>query len=339
MTKTLKKIIPLLVLTGTTLMPGCSMYSSKADTLENIVGFYELDVWSARREVDDEETYDRKAEEGTVAYFTIDKDGYAYYGFKDNNTDAWVKPAFATFKKDDDEPELFKAVSIKGKVDTVYAWEKKVGCLDEPIMGFKRQEIVVEERSFPFADKKEMVSTLSYTIPWHSYNIYNPPKVQKYQYVSYKRISDATGYSVINDKLGTNYSPKFPYEMEGMHGRLVYRCQYNEGQNGSTKGPYEYAILDLDSYANGKIKLYYSLAANPGQQVEDIEVTVHEKGKSVKATIFGRTFYSNGLGFETSQTSGEYSETDAINWESFSHFTYNYDATLEDLIAQEKAIE
>ena len=76
--KTLKKIIPFILLASTATMSGCSMYSSKADTLENIVGFYELEIWKGKHEASDEDPYDRKAEEGTVAYFTIDKDGYAY---------------------------------------------------------------------------------------------------------------------------------------------------------------------------------------------------------------------------------------------------------------------
>ena len=81
---------------------------------------------------------------------------------------------FATFTHDDEKPELYSAVEIKGTNQTVYAWEKKVGCLAEPTMGFK-------------AEKKK--STLSYTIPWFEYTIYNPHKIQKYQYVCYKKIS------------------------------------------------------------------------------------------------------------------------------------------------------
>lgn len=337
MKNTLRRIIPLILVAGTTAMSGCSMYTSKADTLENIVGFYELDVWSGKHESTDEQTYDRKAEEGTVAYFTIDKDGYCYYGFKNKDTEPWVKRAFATYLHDDDKPELYKAVTINGNVPTVYAWEKTVGCMAEPTMGFKRQEVVVEKKTWPFKDKTEMVSTLSYTIPWHEYTWYNPHKIQKYQYVSYKRISDATGYEVINQKLGTNYSPTLPYEMEGMKGRLVYRVQYKQDQSGSIKGSYEYAVIDLDSYANGKVKLYYSLAANPGQQVLDIQMEMNEVGKSMKCNIFGKTFVTNGVGLETQVDAPEYAE-DIINWETFGHAEYSYEATLDEVIAGEKAI-
>ena len=334
MKKAFKKIIPFVLLVGTATMSGCSMYSSVADTLENIVGFYELEVWSGKHEATDEETYDRKAEEGTVAYFTIDKDGYAYYGFKDNNTEPWVKPAFARYTRDDDKPELFKAVTIEGKGPTVYAWEKHVGCMKESPMGFKRQEIKTGNGIFK---KTEMKSTLAYTIPWHEYTWYNPHKIQKYQYVQYKRISDATGYAVINEKLGTNYQQKLPYEMEGMSGRLVYRVQYKDEQTGSVKGIYEYAILDLDSYANGKVKLYYSLAENPGQHVEEIALTVKEAGVSMQGTIFGRTYWTNGIGLETDYST-PYTEEEPYNWSSFSHAEYSLDASLEELITAEKAI-
>ena len=334
MNKTLKKIIPLMLLSATATMSGCSMYSSKADTLENIVGFYELEIWKGKHEATDEEPYDRKAEEGTVAYFTIDKNGYAYYGFKDNNTEAWVKPAFAHYTADDEKEGLYKAVTIEGKVPTVYAWEKRVGCMDESPMGFKRQEIKTGNGIFK---KKEMVSTLAYTIPWHEYTWYTPHKIQKYQYVQYKRISGDTGYAVINEKLGTNYSQKLPYEMEGMSGRLVYRVQYKDGQSGSVKGVYEYAVIDLDSYSNGKVKLYYALAADHVEHEEEITLTVREPGQSMQGTIFGKTYRTNGVGLET-EYSTPYTEEEPINWSSFSHAEYSLETSLADIIAAEKLV-
>ena len=123
-----------------------------------------------------------------------------------------------------------------------------------------------------------------------------------------------------------------------MQGRLVYRCQYKDGQTGSQKGLYEYAVIDLDTYANGKVKLYYSLAANPGQQIIDVDLSINEAGRSMKGTIFGRTFYSNGVGFETKYNE-EYTEEEAINWESFSHSSYTFEASLDEVIAGEKALD
>ena len=328
--KTLKKIIPFILLASTATMSGCSMYSSKADTLENIVGFYELEIWKGKHEASDEDPYDRKAEEGTVAYFTIDKDGYAYYGFKDNKTEAWVKPAFATYKHDDDEPELYEAVTIEGKVDTVYAWEKHVGCLDESPMGFKRQEIKTGDGMFK---KKEMVSTLSYTIPWHSYNIYNPPKVQKYQYVQYRRISDATGYAVINEKLGTNFSMTVPYEIYGLSGRWVYRCQPKEGGGLDSRGDFEYAILDLDSYSNGNLTVTYSLKASPGRQTTTAKVSVNEKGRSYIITFRDKAFNGTGIGCSTDQST--YGAESKVLDESFSTF-YSANLSVDEIIELER---
>ena len=103
MKKTLIKIIPLLL--GTTLVVGCSStYSSKSDKKENFVGLYELDVYKSKRESSEEEPYDRKTEEGITAYFTIDLDGYGYYGYKDNANPARVDQVFWTFVEDEEQP-------------------------------------------------------------------------------------------------------------------------------------------------------------------------------------------------------------------------------------------
>lgn len=333
MKKTLRKIIPALLIVGTATMSGCSMYSSKADKLENIVGFYELVKWDAKRESAQEDAYDRKAEEGTVAYFTIDADGYSYYGFKDNDTEAWVKPAFTTYTKDDDEPELYKAATLKGKVGTVYAGDKRVGCLDEPVMGFRRQEVKTGEGIFK---KKEMVSTLSYTIPWSEWTILHQHTVQKYQYVQYKRISGDTGYQVINEKLGTNFSMNVPYEIYGLNGRWVYRCQVKEGSGLDNKGDFEYAILDMDSYSNGNLTVTYSLKAEPGKKTTTAKVSVNEKGRSYIITFRDKAFNGTGVGCSTDQST--YGEEDKLIDESFSTF-YSADLSVDEIIALETASE
>lgn len=253
MKKTLRNIIPLFLL-GATAMSGCgSVYSSKADTKENMIGCYELEIYQAKKESAEEEPYDRKAEEGIVACFTIDADGYGYYGYKDKNTDARVDQVFGTFTPDDEKPELFKALSLKGTNQTIYMWEKKVGCLDEPPMGFR-------------AEKSK--TTFSYTIPWFEYTIYNPHKIQKYQYVSYKKVSEETGYAPINEIMGTSYKPDRPYEMKYMNkGYYVYRCESKEGTGIGPRGNFEYAILDMNKFENNKLKLIYSEAAAPEQRL------------------------------------------------------------------------
>ena len=316
MNKILRKIIPLFVLVST-LPAGCSVYTSKPDKKENIVGLYELDVYSSKKESSDEEPYDRKQEEGISAYFTIDMDGYGYYGYKDNNTPARVDQVFSKFVPDDEQPELFKAISMKGTDQTVYMWDKKVGCLDEPTMGFR-------------ADKND--STLSYTINWYEHTLYNPPKIQKYQYVCYKKISDETGYEAINRLLGTSFSPRVPYEMKYMHpGYYPYRCSSKEGTGIGTKGIYEYALLDMNNYHDGKLTIYYSEAADPGQKTTEVTVSIKEVGLNVSFMFNGKEFVSVNSSFGTA-----YSEESDITSESFTRW-YSDELTLDEVIALETA--
>lgn len=314
MKKIVKYSLPLLLLASIT-ASGCSSYTSKADTKENIVGLYELEIYQSKKESPEEDPYDRKAEEGIFAYFTVDMDGYGYYGYKDNKTSAWIKPVFSKFVVDDDKPELFKAIELNGSSETVYMWDKKVGCLDEPTMGFR-------------AEKKK--STLSYTISWHEYTIYKPHKIQKYQYVCYKKLSDETGYASINKLLGTSYTPDKPYEMRNMtKGYYPYRCQSKEGSGIGSKGIYEYALLDLNSFKDNKMNVIYSEAANPGQKTKEVTISVKEKGVSVAFTFNDKEFVSNGSSFSTA-----FSEESDIQQESFTRW-YSDELTLEEVIAQE----
>ena len=329
--KNLRKIIPLTLLGISALAAtGCSMYSSKADTKENMIGLYELDIYQSKRESADEDPYDRKAEEGIVAYFTLDENGYGYYGYKDNETAPRVDSVFSTFVVDDDEPELFKAIEMKGTNETVYAWEKKVGCLAEPTMGFRRQEVKTGNGIFK---KTEMVSTFSYTIPWHEYNWYTPHKIQKYQYVSYKKISNDTGYQKINELLGTSYTPDKPYEMKSMYpGYYPYRANLKESDMSGYVPLYEYCFLDMNSYANGKLDIIYSLKEQSGQTRIKVDVSVNEMGKNVAFTFNDKKFVSSAAAFESGLE--DHIDDPYINSESFIRW-YSDDATLEEVIAQE----
>ena len=316
MKKTLIKIIPLLL--GTTLVVGCSStYSSKSDKKENFVGLYELDVYKSKHESSEEEPYDRKAEEGITAYFTIDLDGYGYYGYKDNASPARVDQVFWTFVEDEEQPGLFKGASMKGTDKQIYAWENKVGSLLEPTMGFRSEK---------------NITTLSYTIPWFEYTIYNPHKIQKYQYVSYKKISNDTGYEKINELLGTTFTPTRPYEMKYMaKGYYPYRCDAKEGTGIGSKGIYEYALLDMNNYHDGKLNIIYSLADDPGQKTTEVSISIKEKGKNVAFIYNEQEFTSNGSAFTT-----PFDETKDIKSESFVMW-YSAELSLEEVIAQETA--
>lgn len=324
MKRTFKKIIPVMLLTG--MLAGCSSYNSKPGKLEDLVGTYELSVYKMKHNPDDEDTYDRKAEIGAVAYFTVDSDGYGFYGYKDNETAARVDQVFSTFTYDEEKTNLVKAISLGDGVTSKYYSEKKVGCLDEPPMGFRDGLL-----------KK----TLSYTL--HSGTMWDGKKTPiEYQYVEYKKISKETSLNKINELMGTNVKFDRPYEMKAMKGYAVYRCQASAGHESevSDRGIYEYAVLDLNTYVNGKLNFYYSLKSNPGQQVKQLSVSVNEKGRSVKLEGLDKVYYSESSGsslplggFATKWE--EYTDSDLINHEWFTLY-YGSQSTLDEIIEQER---
>jgi len=322
--KTLKKIIPFMVITG--FLTGCSSYNAKPGKLEHLVGTYELSVYKMRHNPDDTDTYDRKAEIGAVAYFSIDKDGYGFYAYKDNETAARVDQVFSTFTYDDEKPELIEAIKLSDGLTHKYYSEKMVGCLDEPPMGFRDQLL-----------KK----TLSYTL--HQGKMWDKDGTPiPYQYAEYKRISEDSSLAKINSLMGTSASFNRPYEMKALKGYSVYRAQVREGHQGEIgdRGIYEYAVLDLNNISNGKANLYYSLLASPGRQVKALDISVNEKGKSVKVEGLGKVFYSEGTGY-TLPIGGfatkweEYAESDPLTNEWFSTY-YGQDLSLEEVIEQER---
>ena len=79
----LKKIIPLLVLSS--LLAGCSTYSSKPGKKTHLIGTYQLVEYKMKHEdavqtegENEDNTYDKQAEIGAIAYFSVDADGYGY---------------------------------------------------------------------------------------------------------------------------------------------------------------------------------------------------------------------------------------------------------------------
>ena len=338
--KTLRKIIPFIFLAASAFTTtGCSMYHSKADKKENFVGFYVLERYQSKHAKTDEETYDRMADEGIVACFTLDINGYGYYGYKSKTTEAWVKPVYSTYVQDDEDPSLYKAIHLTDNLKKVYAWDWKVGDLYEPTMGFVSQERVVKDRPWPLPDKKETVTTLSYTIPWHTYTIYNPDKEQIYQDVSYRKMSDSTDYKQINQLLGTSFVPNKPMEMGGTHGFYTYSYSLKSDVSQDTfEAPYEYVILDTESYSNGKMNLYYSENSNPGKKVAQVSVAITTPGSGYKVTWGEKEFFgsiSNSSEYTCvtwlNTDSTAYGEEDPYQGETFAPY-FGEGATLEDVI-------
>ena len=321
MNKTLKKIIPMLLMVGT--VSGCSSYSSKPGKLENLVGTYELVTYQMKKDDSnpDEEPYDHKAEIGCSAYFSVDSEGYGYYGYKDNDTAARVDSVFSTFTYDDEKPELVKALVMSDGITDKKANEQKVGCLDESPMGF-RDDLL----------KK----TLNYTL--HSgHMMFQPEKKIKYQHVVYKKVSSEASLKKVNELLGTSLSFNKPHEMKRCKGFMIYSCSYKDGMGHEPNGAYDYAILDMESYSNGKLDLHFALKEDHIRHDVKVDTAILEKGKSFTATIFGKTFtclgdYKN-LGGWLYGNYEQYENEELLNSESFSPY-FGSSTTLNELITE-----
>jgi len=320
--KTLKKVIPFAILLASAFSTtGCSMYSSKADEKKYFIGTYVLDEYKAKHSAEEEEAYDKKEEEGIFACFTVADDGYGYYGYKDKKTEAYVVPVYSSFIADEEKEGLFKAIILKDGVRDVRDPQRVVGCGDEPTLGFKRFEKVVEERQWPLPDKKETVTTLAWTIP-HYVNPFDKKEEIQYSYACYKKVSEDVGYKKINELLGTSYTPTKPYELGNLSG-FGYYCYSKKDSASEYVSPYEYAVIDYDSYSNGKYTLYYSETATPGKKSIQVPVTITEPG-CFKVTMLGKEYLANGsaqkLPTSLSVASTAYSEEDILNSEWFTNY-------------------
>jgi len=323
MKKTLKKFIPLLITAGT--LVSCSVHSSKPGPLKDLVGLYELEVYNKKHDPSDTDVYDYKAEIKAKAYFTIDKDGYGFYGYKDKNTKARVDQVFSTFtydSKNEDHPDYITSVSMNDGVTKKMAWEKAAGCLDENPLGFHDTTV-----------KKY----LEYMIPYHKYTWYKPAKIEEYQYVQYKRISDKGGLKEINNLMGTNVSFKRPFEMKSVGRFLYYCCSPNEGQETKKFGIYDYVVIDTETYSNGKVKLYYALTEDHEAHIVDVPVTIVEKGHSFSIRILGKDY--KGVIAQEIKNSGiqvtgyEYTSEDPYISENFASYM-GQQTTINNVIAE-----
>lgn len=287
MKTTIKKIIPLLVLAGT--LAGCSMYGSKPGPVEDLVGLYELEMIKKKHNVDDKDTYDYMSEIGAKAYFTINKDGYGYYGYKDKNSKARVDQVFSIFgyngddeTYEEDHPEYVKSIVLTDGLKDIAKKDSEVGCLSEPVLGF--HDTITKK-------------FLEYTIPYYKGSI-NKKYIQYYQYVQYKKIGDDTSLKKINSLMGTSAKFVRPYEMKAMTRFMVYSCNHNSqfDEDVNPYGYYDYAFLDVDSYKNGYIKFYYREAGESVDQVVNARVTVKEKGHSVNVHVLDKDFVNESAG-------------------------------------------
>jgi hypothetical protein len=168
--------------------------------------------------------------------------------------------------------------------------------------------------------------------------LFDKDAIIHYQYVKYKRIDKNGDLNKINQLMGTNVTFQKPYEMKAISGLHVYRCQPKDGTGGNIRGIYEYAIIDFDSYNNGQVTMYYSLAANKGLQTKQLTISVLEKGSSLKMEGLDKTYYASpsgsGLPIAFSTKYEDYTEADPITNEQF--YKEYSNISLEDLIDNER---
>lgn len=327
MKTTIKRIIPLLVMTGT--LVGCSAHGYKPGPVEDLVGLYELEIIKKKHNVDDQDTYDYKSEIKAKAYFTINKDGYGYYGYKDKNTPARVDQVFSNFEYDTDDeahPDYVESISMTDGITHKMGYEKEAGCLDEPPLGFHDTAL-----------KKY----LEYTIPYYTYTItvfgHKSTYTQYYQYVQYKKIGNDVSLKKVNELMGTKVSFKKPYEMKAMNRFMLYYCSANTeaGAEESRFGFYDYLFLDTDSYKNGYIDMY-SKEKEGEATVTKVKVAVSNKGYSVTVRALGKDFINGPASKLTSSLSTSY-EYDLVNdkyiYERFDNYLGNA-TTPEELITE-----
>lgn len=307
MKKILKKSLLLFLIAP--LLGACSMYRSDESDKSDMVGTYKL-VKYTKAHNKSEDKYDYKAEIGAEAYFTLDINGYVYYSYKDNNTPLKVTQAFGIFNRDIDKPELFDSISISDGFSNSMAWEKKVGDMDEPPMGFQNRK-----------GRK----TFSYTTPYHEFHIYNPVKIQEYSYVEYEQISEESSLNYLNSVLGTNYKFDKPFELQNCSGFYAYSAQKlvdSQREETRSNGVFEYAIVDFESYNSGKVDLYYSLVENPGLKMGTADIKFRENEGSFNTgvlTVFDKEYYCNNNGLINSYFSDNviYNEEDLYTSQSF----------------------
>ena len=326
------KLLTLLVLSS--VLTGCSTYSSRPGKKEHLIGTYELKVYKMKHEdveqtEDDnkDNTYDKKAEIGAVAYFSVDADGYGYYGYKDNSTAARVDQVFFTFKYSEKKPNLVEAIDMSNGVFTKYDDQKCPGCLDEPKMGFRDRLL-----------KKDLNYTINSGHRVGHKEIHTP-----YRHVEYKRVSKEASLAKVNEYMRTNVSFDRPYEMKAMKGYAVYRCFLRDGAMGN-RGVYKYAVLDLDSYSNGGFTITYCLKEESNRQTTKVTASVQEIGKSVKLEGFGKTFYSTNTSTDATllpvgnfaTQSSDYTDEDLYYNEYFEPY-YGEATTLDGVIESEMA--
>ena len=277
-----KKLMSFLVVLP--MVTSCSMYHSDASEKSELTGTYKL-VTITKKHNENEDPYDYKSEIGAEAYFTLDINGYVYYAYKDNQTELNIKQAFAIYEPDFEDQTKYKSIKITDGSTQVSMKDKEVGCMDEPTLGFQNQ--------------KNKPQSFSYTIPSMTYTIFGHETVQPYLYAKYEKVSKECTLGYLNSLLGTHVSFSKPFEFKNISGFFAYDAQKKvEGttirEDTRSNGIYEYQVIDISSYENGKVDLYYSLVEDPGMKVSKAEFFVEANPgylNTLRLTVLGKEYY------------------------------------------------
>ncbi len=198
-----------------------STYNSKPGPIEEVCGTYKLSKYEKKDE--NGENYDYKSANGISAYMIVKEDGYGYYFYKDNVTPLKSETTLVTFINDEEKTELIKSIDVTTGAD-VKQWDKKVGCGDEPQMGFNVKN-----------------HTLNWTI--HSGTANFGTKEVEYSTVHYTRISADTSFETVGKELNTTIAELPRYELKRITSPLVLV----DNQSATMPKRFEYFIVDIDT--------------------------------------------------------------------------------------------
>lgn len=184
----MKKLFKLPILAATALSLGsCNLI--QAGKIEEIAGTYILEEYnithyyegSEMTEVEEPETKDYIKDLGIVCYVVITESGMGYYGYKDNDTAAYVTEVKQTYEYDTDEdaePEMIEKIT-----------------LDDGALG-NEWLLYVQARRKTFTNNKSAWKTTLH-LGKHTVPIGENDKIQ----IKYKKVSKRQDKKILDKKL------------------------------------------------------------------------------------------------------------------------------------------
>lgn len=255
----------------TTLFGLTACYTSKPDTMENVIGTYKLTYFTSKPKDagQDVEATDMIKEKGVAAYLVIKNDGTGYYAFK-NNEKSWVRSIRLTYTFDEDDSSKVKELRYTDG------------------MGAKDTE------RYPGTGKEVLGLTFNKKEKKLHYNQPAILSVKQSTVVTYEKVSDSTDLNYVLSKMSIVASVA-PFELSGL--TTLRLSDYGDSC------PYIYYILSFN--AAGKVDEYYQLktsdtpVVNSGLSVEIVAPSGEDTSIRIKIgeKTYSRVYsYSDGLG-------------------------------------------